>query len=33
VLFFELFPFFFMLAAGVIAVLLFAMNRRPDDPD
>jgi hypothetical protein len=33
VLFLELFPFFFMIAAGVIAVLLFAMHRRSDDPD
>jgi hypothetical protein len=31
VLFFELFPFFFMIAAGVIAIVLFAMNRAEDD--
>jgi hypothetical protein len=31
VLFFELFPLFFMIAAGVIAVVLFAMNLGDDD--
>jgi hypothetical protein len=31
VLFFELFPLFFMIAAGIVAVVLFVMNRAEDE--
>lgn len=30
-LFFELFPFFFMVAAGVVAVALMVMNQSRDE--
>jgi hypothetical protein len=30
-LFFELFPLVFMIAGGIVAVVLFVMNRQADD--